>query len=304
MNKILTAMLITDYANKTRLKPVLFSNIVHMILSVYALDEESFKEHLHLHNEQNVAHLQITGKPITSEDINNSSVKMFPMMIKIDDGSWVESEDIKISERDKFLWWWVDYLCYSVDIKKNQPHILQAISTCAMLQKKNVTKFTKIDQIFLPSTVKDSVNKKDIVIFDPTLCLSDATNNLFLSYIDLRKQSNDDDTEQVDKQTSNIGKIEITYDNQPLNVLLLAATHNFLSIPKKDLSKKVFAESNVEDPTPIIDNFFQIIKEYSVSVISKKNEQRNTNTNLCNKLQTLLKQQDKMPKMRAHKPTS
>ena len=118
MNKILTAMLITDYANKTRLKPVLFSNIVHMILSVYALDEESFKEHLHLHNEQNVAHLQITGKPITSEDINNSSVKMFPMMIKIDDGSWVESEDIKISERDKFLWWWVDYLCYSVDIKK------------------------------------------------------------------------------------------------------------------------------------------------------------------------------------------
>ena len=40
------------------------------------------------------------------------------MMIKIDDGSWVESEDIKISERDKFLWWWVDYLCYSVDIKK------------------------------------------------------------------------------------------------------------------------------------------------------------------------------------------
>jgi hypothetical protein len=296
MTRMLAMMKTSDYANKMRLKPVLFSNIVRMILSVYALDEEDFKKKLHIINDENVVHLKTTCKSISTEDIKHSSLKMFPMMIRHDDG-WVESEDISISERDRFIWWWVDYLCYSVDTAEDQPHILHAIPTCAMFLKKPDTKFNDIEQIFFPPTVKHMVSKKDIIILDPLLCLSDGTNNLFLSYIDFKET--DDETAGVGKPALNVGQMKIPYEYQPLNVLLLCATHNFLNIPKKDLNMKVPALSDA-DPTPIIDNFFQILKEYSVQVMPQK-VQHDT-TNLRDKLRALLKEQDKMPKMRTYKP--
>lgn len=298
MTRMLAMMKTSDYANKMRLKPVLFSNIVRMILSVYALDEEDFKKKLHIINDENVVDLKTTCKSISTEDIKHSSLKMFPMMIRHDDG-WVESEDISISERDRFIWWWVDYLCYSVDTAEDQPHILHAIPTCAMFLKKPDTKFNDIEQIFFPPTVKHMVSKKDIIILDPLLCLSDGTNNLFLSYIDFKET--DDETAGVGKPALNVGQMKIPYEYQPLNVLLLCATHNFLNIPKKDLNMKVPALSDA-DPTPIIDNFFQILKEYSVQVMPQK-VQHDT-TNLCDKLRALLKEQDKMPKMRTYKPES
>jgi hypothetical protein len=64
MTRMLAMMKTSDYANKMRLKPVLFSNIVRMILSVYALDEEDFKKKLHIINDENVVDLKTTCKSI------------------------------------------------------------------------------------------------------------------------------------------------------------------------------------------------------------------------------------------------
>ena len=295
MTKILAMMKTTLYANKTRLKPVLFSNIVHMILSVYALDEDEFKRSLKNSSNDDIdTDLDDKCTCIESDDIKQSSVKMFPMMIRHDTG-WDESPDIKISKRDRFIWWWVDYLCTSFDVVKNHDHILSAIAPCAMFLKKEYTTFTEIDQLFFPGTVKNG-SGKDIIVLDPLQCLSNETNFHFLSYIAMKDSQ---DTQKiVTKKITKVDHTKIEYEFQPLQVLLLCATHNFLTIPKKEFTTKVPTKPG-HDPVPIIESFFNIIKQYSVQVLP---EEGSDTTDLCIKLRELLKEQEKIPRMRTYKP--
>ena len=298
MTKLIATMKTTEYTNKMRLKPVLFSNLVHMILSVYALNEDQFQTYLDGNGEDDASLSEKCAK-IDSEDIKKSTVQMFPMMIRHDHG-WDESPDIEISSRDRFLWWWVDYLCFSFEDETNHSHILAAITTCSMFKKKTLTTFKDIDQIFFPDTVKDDPGKgKDIIILDPLKCLSNDTNALFLSHIQM-KDGIDSDSEGGQK-TKNMGdSLEIDYEYQPLNVLLLCATHNLLNISKKDLSTKVAAGAPGAEPEPIIQQFLEIIKNYSVQVLPT-NEGQET-SDLTRRLRHLLKEQAKIPRMRAYKP--
>jgi len=153
MKKILDMMTTKEYANKLCLKLIFFSNLVHMILSVYDLDEDVFSSYID--SDDNTL-IRKQCEKIDTDDINDSFVKVFPMMIRIDN-DWVESSDILISRCDRFVWWWIDYLCYSLDDTDDHVHILEAISTYKMFKKTGPLLLSDVNRLFFPNIVTKEV---------------------------------------------------------------------------------------------------------------------------------------------------
>jgi len=157
---------------------------------------------------------------------------------------WVVSTDIPISRRDRFVWWWVEYISTSMQSVDTLKAFLTSVQICAFFNKKRPLPFIKTSQVFFPPSVQND-SGDTILLLDALVVIQKHQDDaLFKDFIRLsiqKLQNEDDDDDNDNDSISSRNKtggqaLELRLNQQSLQSLIICAAHTFIRIPKKDFS--------------------------------------------------------------------
>ena len=172
---------------------------------------------------------------ITNEIIQASQIKIFPMMVN-NGKEWVVSADIPISRRDRFVWWWVEYISTSMENADKLKAFLTSVQVCAFFNKKKPLPFTNKSQVFFPPSVQNE-SDETILLLDALAIIKDNQDGaLFKDFVRLSIQKNQNKGDEDNDSTSSRNKtggqaLELRLKQQSLQSLIICAAHTFIQIP-------------------------------------------------------------------------
>jgi len=293
MKKVYDNIPSKDYTHKLRVKSALFSNFVNLILAVYECTEDDFNEYLGQDDDGDDPIMKVACAEggITNETIQASQIKIFPMMVN-NDKEWVESTDILISHRDRFVWWWVEYISTSMQSGDTLKAFLKSVQICAFFNKKKPLPFTKTSQVFFPPTIKDESDDTILLLDALDVIRLDQGDDLLKDFVRLSiekiQNEGDDDNDSTSSRNKTGGQaLEFRLNQQSLQSLIICAAHTFIRIPKKEFSYK---HTYNDVSQPLIDTFFDLVINSSLLISSNDNSGNGNIKNLNERIKALKEQ--------------
>ena len=311
MKKVYDNIPSKDYTHKLRVKSGLFSNFVYLILGVYECTEKDFNEYLDQddNNSDPIMKEACADRCITNEIIQASQIKIFPMMVN-NGKEWVVSADIPISRRDRFVWWWVEYISTSMENADKLKAFLTSVQVCAFFNKKKPIRFTNKRQVFFPTSVQNESDDTILLLGALPAIKDNQDDALFKDFVRLSIQKNqndsdDDEDESASSHNRTGGQaLELRLNKQSLQSLIICAAHTFIRIPKKDFSYRHDYNGVTQ---PLIDTFFDLVINSSLLISSKDNSGKKEIKNLNQRIEALkeqatviVKEQSKVPRYKTY----